>query len=108
MALPGAAFGGNALSQRGAGQRTAARALRRAQADRLDAAGPDRGRQSAQRRGAGDGAHPALAQDQPDELAGAYQEAGERGEPWRRALARGVSRMARDAQVILSQALAEA
>jgi hypothetical protein len=49
-----------------------------------------------------------LAQDQPDELAGAYQEAGERGEPWRRALARGVSRMARDAQVILSQALAEA
>ena len=49
-----------------------------------------------------------LAQDQPDELARAYQEASDRGEQWRRALTRGVRRMTPDTQDMLSQALVEA
>lgn len=49
-----------------------------------------------------------LARDQPDELAGAYHEASDRGEQWRRALARGAGRMPRDVQDVLGAALAEA
>ena len=48
-----------------------------------------------------------LAQDQPDELARAYQEAGSRGEQWRRALTRGTSRMTGDVRQMLDRALAE-
>jgi hypothetical protein len=49
-----------------------------------------------------------LAEDQPDELARAHQEAMSRGEQWRRrALTHGVNRMPRDVRQMLDQALAE-
>jgi hypothetical protein len=49
-----------------------------------------------------------MSQDQPDELARAYQEAESRGEHWRRALTRGSNRMTREVRDMLHQALAEA
>ena len=47
-----------------------------------------------------------LAEDQPDELARVYQEAGRRGEQWRRALIRGATRMPPEVRQLL-EALAE-
>jgi hypothetical protein len=49
-----------------------------------------------------------LAEDQPDELARAYEEAASRGEHWRRALIQGAKRMSRDVRPMLDRALAEA
>jgi hypothetical protein len=48
-----------------------------------------------------------LAEDQPDELARAYKEAGSRGEQWRRALTHGTNRMTGDVRQMLDRALAE-
>ena len=48
-----------------------------------------------------------LAEDQPDELARAYQEARNRGEQWRRALTRGANRMTGEVKGMLDRALAE-
>jgi hypothetical protein len=48
-----------------------------------------------------------LAEDQPDELARAYQEAGSRGEQWRRALSDGTNRLTGDVRQMLDRALAE-
>ena len=48
-----------------------------------------------------------LAEDQPDELAEAYHEAGKRGEQWRRALTAGANRMTREVKEMLGEALAE-
>jgi hypothetical protein len=48
-----------------------------------------------------------LAEDQPDELARACQEAGSRGEQWRRALTSGTHRMTGDVRQMLDRALAE-
>jgi hypothetical protein len=49
----------------------------------------------------------ALAQDQPDELARAYHEAGGRGQHWRRALIHGANRTPGEVQEMLRGALAE-
>jgi hypothetical protein len=46
-----------------------------------------------------------LAEDQHDERAQVYREAGHRGEHWRRALIRGASRMPREARDMLDAAL---
>jgi hypothetical protein len=48
-----------------------------------------------------------LAEDQPDELARAYQEARSRGEQWRHALTRGANRMTGEVKEMLDRALAE-
>jgi hypothetical protein len=48
-----------------------------------------------------------LGQDQPDELARAYQEARRRGDHWRRALGHGVKRMTPAVQEMLDAALVE-
>jgi hypothetical protein len=49
-----------------------------------------------------------LAEEQPDELARAYQEATTRGEHWRRALSHGAKRMTPAVREMLDAALAEA
>jgi hypothetical protein len=49
-----------------------------------------------------------LAEDQPDEIARVYREAARRGEQWRRALAGGANRMAREVKEMLDAALIEA
>ena len=48
-----------------------------------------------------------LADDQPDELARAYEEARSRGAQWRHALTRGANRMPGEVKGMLGQALAE-
>jgi hypothetical protein len=48
-----------------------------------------------------------LAEDQPDELARAYREAGRRGDHWRRALAAGAKRMTPAVREMLAAALVE-
>jgi hypothetical protein len=49
----------------------------------------------------------ALAEDQPDELARAYQEAGSRGEQWRRALNHGTNRITGEVRQMLDRLLAQ-
>lgn len=48
-----------------------------------------------------------LAEDQPDELARAHQEARSRGQQWRRALTHGANRLTGDVKEILLEALTE-